>query len=148
MAPLFMVQLGMAAESDKQSGKDKQSANIYFSVADQFDAPLSEPQTNFDCTQKIFTVIELSEFPHGRHDLSVIWRDPSEKAREKTEYPFTVRSSQTRLWAWLSLSRAAGAGMLQWIDPAAGLEEFIGIWKVEVKVNGKIIDSKEFEVSC
>ena len=38
--------------------------------------------------------------------------------------------------------------MLQWLDPSAGLEEFIGPWTVEVHIDGKQLASLTMEVNC
>lgn len=124
------------------------AARIYFSLADEFSTPGKQAQTIFDCSDKIYTVLELSDYARQRYQLSVQWRDPTGDVRETTRYPFSVKKPDTRLWAWLSLSRASGAGMLQWINPAAGLEEFIGIWEVEVRLNKEIIAREQFEVNC
>jgi len=37
---------------------------------------------------------------------------------------------------------------LQWINPAAGMEEFIGDWTVSVKVKDKFDQKITFEVLC
>lgn len=136
---------GKAAE-DVQS--EQPSKHIYFSLADELGFPIPEGRDAFDCTDKIYTVVELENFPMGRHELSILWIDPAETSREHTKYAFHVRQKETRLWAWLRLSRATGAGMLQWLNPAAGLEEFIGPWTVEIRIDNKKIATEKFQVSC
>lgn len=135
------------AESDDLVNKEPQST-VYYALADEFNAPLKEAITDFDCTDKIFTVIELNDYPKGKYQLSVRWLDPTDGQREHTKYEFHINQKEVRLWAWLSLSRAQGAGMLTWINPAAGLEEFVGPWTVEVRVDDKKISDGTFEVSC
>jgi hypothetical protein len=93
-------------------------------------------------------VVELSHLPKTKYDLAIVWIDPSNTERERTVYPFTVVADETRLWSWLSLSPSAGAAMIQWINPAAGLEEFVGPWTVEIRINDRKITSKSFEVIC
>lgn len=122
--------------------------NVYLSLANEHGVPTSEPLEQFDCSDKIYVVAELNDYPAGKRQLSVQWIDPHQTTRETTNYPFFVRDSSTRVWAWLSLSRGAGAGLLQWIDPAAGLEEFIGEWNVDLRVDGKLLGNKRFEVNC
>ena len=124
------------------------SHDVYITVADAQEIPLSEPRDKFDCGDKIYTVVTLNNYSLGRHELSVLWIDPAGTTRENTQYPFHVVEESAKLWAWLSLSRARGAGMLQWLNPAAGLEEFIGPWNIEVRIDGKKIASREFEVIC
>lgn len=125
-----------------------QGHKLYLSLGDQFSTPLYAPQEIFDCTDKIYTVLELQNHPLGKHQLSVRWIDPNGTVREHTQYDFHVRIQNTRLWAWLSLSRGFGSGMLKWANPAAGLEEFIGLWEIDVKVDGKRVSKENFEVSC
>lgn len=134
-----------AVESDPSKTKHH---NLYLSLGDEFNVPLKQGQDIFDCTDKIYSVVELFSYPLGKHHLSVRWRDPNGTVREHTQYDFHVRNNNTRLWAWLVLSRGFGGGMLQWANPAAGLEDFIGIWEIDVKINGKPIDKNNFEVSC
>ncbi len=126
----------------------EQSYKVYLSDADEHGFPKTDKKDVFECTEKIYSVLELSDYPVGTYQLSVDWIDPALDVRERTEYEFRVRESETRLWAWLTLSRATGASLLQWIDPAAGLEEFIGDWKIEVSVNDRKLASSDFQVVC
>ena len=140
----FVVQLPIA-----QANKEQASPyHVYFSTADKYGSPRTEAKTEFDCSDKIYTVLELDDYAVGRHQLSVTWRDPEANTREKTTYPFSYRGKKVRLWSWLTLSRATGAAMIQWIDPAAGLEEFIGEWDVEVRINDKLEKRDQFQISC
>jgi len=144
----LIIESVTAAQEQTNETKKEKSALVYYSLADEFNAPTKEALVDFDCTDKIFSVIELSNYPKGKHLLSVRWIDPSDAQREHTKYEFHVNRAEVRLWAWLSLSRAQGAGMLTWINPAAGLEEFVGEWTVEVRVNNKLISDSAFIVSC
>lgn len=132
----------------KSSSNDTKNHNIYLSLAQDHDIPSTQNEDIFDCSDKIFAVVELNSYPIGKYNLAVIWTDPSQTVRERTKYDFHVRGENTRLWAWLSLTRGFGGGMLQWVNPAAGLEEFIGPWTIDININGKKIGQKSFEVSC
>lgn len=143
--PLLTV---VASQESPDSAESKPAHNTYLSLANEFGAPTSEQRLVFDCSDKIYVVAELTDYAPGRHQLAVRWVDPNQDTRETTTYPFYVRDSNTRVWAWLSLSRGAGAGILQWIDPAAGLEEFIGEWTVDLRIDGQKISETQFEVSC
>jgi len=133
----------------KSNAKNTPNAHVYYSLGDENKAPLTKSQTDFSCTDQIFTVAELSNYPKGKYQLSIRWIDPSDNVRENTRYPFDVTSSRiTKLWAWLTLSRAKGAGILAWMNPAAGLEEFVGEWTVEVQVDNKVVNTGSFIVSC
>jgi len=115
------------------------SAAVYLSLSDKHGFPLTEKQSHFDCLDKIYSVVELTNYQKGSYHLAIHWVDPTGDIRERTQYEFLVREQETRLWGWLSLSRAKGAGMLTWINPAAGLEEFVGEWRVEIRIDNKKI---------
>ncbi len=145
---LILTNNSFFLEAKASPSSNKPSVNVYFTSGDKHQRPLSETKDNFSCSDKIFTVVELNYLPKTKYDLSITWIDPSNTERERTEYPFTVSQDETRLWSWLSLSRATGAAMIQWVNPAAGLEEFIGPWSVEVRINDRKISTKSFEVIC
>ncbi|WP_147251002.1 hypothetical protein [Arenicella xantha] len=139
-----------SASNDKSDSVNNSEAShkLYFALPDKHAFPQQEAKTEFDCSDKIYSVIELTNFKHGRHAITIVWTDPSGTDRERTEYPFSVFEKETRLWGWLELSRARGAGMLQWLNPAAGLEEFIGPWVATIYIDGKKLESGSFEVLC
>ncbi len=154
LAFLFLI-LGVTpaptfAEQTSNEQANKASHTLHFSLGDKHGFPLNDAKSEFDCSDKIYTTIELSNYPLGKHHFSIVWTDPAGDDRERTEYDFQVRNHDQpmRLWSWLSLRRSTGSGMLQWLNPAAGLEEFIGPWSVEVRIDNKKIDSQSFEVSC
>ena len=132
----------------QQITRNNESFNIYNTLGTNAQQPLHERQDTFECEQVVYTVIEMSDVSLGSHQLEILWFDPSQTNRETTRYGFTVSSPQERIWAWLKLHRASGSGMLKWLDSSAGLEEFIGDWRVEVKVNGRDIGGTSFRVIC
>lgn len=134
--------------STNQDQATEPSSRLYLALADEYDRPLSFEKNAFDCSEKIFAVAELKHFTYGKHEFSVQWIDPANITREHTRYPFHINQDQTRLWSWLSLRRGAGASMLQWLDPSAGLEEFIGPWTVQVHIDGKKLAEMTMEVNC
>ena len=137
------ISLAPVASGQTANGK------VYYALADETNAPQREGLSEFDCTDKIYTVLELENFAVGKHQFSVHWIDPAGQLREHTQYPFNIQNStEHRLWAWLLLSRARGAGMLTFVNPAAGLEEFIGEWKIQVRVDDKLLDTGKFDVIC
>ncbi len=125
---------------------------VYLSLGDKHGFPLPDAQETFDCTDQIFSVVKVHYYEEGKYNLEVEWLDPNQRQRERTEYPFTVPDPSiqptTRLWSWLRLKRGAGAGLFQWINPSAGLEDLIGIWQLKVSINGKEVAKSDFEVSC
>lgn len=146
----FLCSISIASQADTKapSAKKPVSSKIYFALGNKYELPLKEERNYFSCSDKIFTVIELNNLPRTQYDLAIVWKDPSNNERERTEHTFTVARDETRLWSWLSLSPSEGAAMIQWINPAAGLEEFVGPWTVDILINNRKISSKSFEVIC
>ncbi len=124
-------------------------ADLIFSLSDQHGAPLDQSKENFDCSDKIYAVTNLHGFDKGKHAIEFRWSEPNGETRERTQYDFFVREEpNVKLWAWLELTRGQGAAMFQWLNPAAGLEEFIGQWSVDLLVDGEKVASNRFEVTC
>lgn len=96
----------------------------------------------------IYAVVETSGLEKAKHTLDAVWRDPQGTERERTQFPFWVKRDRERLWVWLKLHRAKGASLLQFVDPSAGLSEFIGKWQVKLFIDGKRISKQEFIVLC
>lgn len=147
LSGFFFGEFATAQDKIKDQPSEK-SHKVYLTLANELGTPQHIGKTSFDCSDQIHTVAELTNYPKGKHLITVIWKDPAEEARERTEYEFNVNSADTRLWAWLNLSRAKGASLIQWIDPAAGLESFIGLWTIEVLIDGEKISKQQFDVSC
>lgn len=143
------MNFALAKPSNVPLDADSAVIRTYFAPLGPNHQPSKTKQKNFQCSEQIFTVLELSEYPAGKHDLVVKWIDPSRNVREHTQYSFGVSDSgQTKLWAWLELAPAAGSSLIAWMNPAAGLEEFIGTWDVEVKINNRMVSKRQFEVIC
>ena len=145
---IFGSKTAYSTDAEKTTDSGTQESHFYFATGDKFGTPLEKSQTSFNCTDKVYLVAQLRQTPKGKHLFTVRWRDPSGDVRETTEYDFHVTQSESKLWAWVRLSRARGAGMLSWINPAAGLEEFIGEWAVEVLVDQKRVNKGSFTVTC
>jgi len=96
----------------------------------------------------VFAVIEFENYPTKLHQIEVEWKDPFGKVREQNDFKYFITGVQAFAWASLKLHRGTGAGLLQWINPAAGMEEFIGEWTVDVKVGDIIQETVTFDVLC
>ncbi len=145
---LLLTEIGLA-KADSGQKEIKSSSSLHFTLADKHGFPSDQDRESFDCLDKIYAVTEIQGFKQGKHSIEFRWVDPEGSTRERTEYDFHVSDKPvTKLWAWLELSRARGAGIIQWLNPAAGLEEFIGEWELELFVNGKRLNKGAFEVSC
>ncbi len=146
---LTFGQMSLAQAISNDHRTNRTTGSLRFTIPDQHGFPENESQKHFDCLDKIYAVTELANLDKGKHEIEFQWTGPNGASREHTKYDFYITNKpSTQLWAWLELSRAKGAAMIQWINPAAGLEEFIGVWEVELFVDGKSLKKGEFEVSC
>ena len=127
---------------------EKKPAEYRIFLTPSFQGINSQKSQSFNCEDKVFAVIEFNHYPAKLHQLRFSWKDPGGEERELNEFPFFVTGDQTFAWAALKLHRSVGAGMLQWINPAAGMEEFIGTWTIDVSAEGLFEKKVEFEVLC
>ncbi len=128
----------------QESEKAKPIADIYLNTN-----PKSEPQQGaFNCDDQIFLNIKFANHQPKLHQINIDWIDPNGTEREKNSFPFFVTEKESLAWASLKLHRSVGAGMLQWVNPAAGMEEFIGEWTVNVTVSDLLTQQLSFEVLC
>lgn len=124
------------------------NVNIYTTLADDTQVPDRSVHERFSCTDQVYAVIELDDYDSGEHQLSVTWISPAGEAREQTRYGFSVMKQNERIWAWLKLHRSSGSGMMQWLDPSAGMEEFIGNWTIAITIDDVPVGESNFEVLC
>jgi hypothetical protein len=122
--------------------------SIILTAKTQDGVPSGEASSEFGCGDRIYAVITVKGLTKSQHLLEAIWRDPHGKDREHTRYPFVVRYDQERIWVWLKLHRPPEAALVQFMDPSAGMDEFVGEWRVEVLVDGRVIEQKKFNVIC
>ncbi|WP_353414084.1 hypothetical protein [Arenicella sp. 4NH20-0111] len=154
MALFVVMVLGLSVSSGAHSennfeSKLPKSASLRFTLSDELGFPQDQSKDSFDCLDKIYAVTDVKGFKKGKHIIEFRWVDPSGDTRERTVYDFFVRDKpSTKLWAWLELSRGQGAGVVQWLNPAAGLEEFIGKWELKLLIDDKEFKSDEFDVNC
>ena len=110
-------------------------------------APVSASSNEFNCTDKIFSVIDIQGLRNGEHTLNVDWIDPSGKRREQTTYSFH-RAGSIRITVWLKLHPPRGAALLSAFNPAWGMDKFIGRWKIRIRVDQSPVTQKWFSVLC
>lgn len=148
-ARIFIIALLLMSQAAFAQGKTQY--NTYLSVQSEKGTPVQTPTKHFDCTDKIFAVIEVESQDKDavkEHLLIVKWFNPGDKLEQKTRYEFTSFGKGTRLWAWLKLSAPSGASIGKIFDPAFGMGEFIGQWIAQVEIDGKKIDKHQFDVLC
>ena len=123
------------------------SYDIYLTRYAENGIPSREAHTDFDCSDRIYLVVEANNLTTEEHDLQVRWFNPVGDQQERTDYSFQAYPF-TRIWAWLQLSGPPGAVIGQVFDPAFGMEEFIGEWQTKITIDKKKIDDVEFNVLC
>ena len=109
--------------------------------------PAMEPDTVFDCSDRIYVVVEALRLPEKKTDLMVRWFNPTGDQQERTDFQFMAQPF-TRVWAWLQLNGPPGAVIGQVFDPSFGMEDFIGDWEAQVFLDNEIIDKISFQVVC
>ena len=122
---------------------------IYLTNKVENDQPGMDDQSSwvFDCTDRIYLVVEALNLAQKEHKLTVKWLNPVGDQQEKTDYNFDAVPF-TRIWAWLQLNGPPGAVIGQVFDPTFGMEEFIGEWIAHVAVDKKTIKKLKFVVVC
>lgn len=144
----LLLNLPIAHSTESKKEVPNIDYTLFFALEGDNSQPSTKPRVYFDCTDKVFAVLAIKNMPLGRHELSLRWIGPHGQEQERVDYAFSVAKTETKLWAWLNLIRAKGAGMITWVNPAAGLEEFIGPWTVDAYVNDQKVRSGEFSVDC
>lgn len=129
-------------------GASYANVNIYTASADASQVPDRTARDRFACNDQVYAVVELDDYVAGDHQLTVRWYSPAGEQREQTRYGFSVLADKERIWAWLKLHRASGTGMMQWLDPSAGMEEFIGNWRISIEIDDVPVGESTFEVLC
>jgi hypothetical protein len=124
------------------------AVEVRTAVGDHSPEPQFRFQETFTCSDSVFVVVDISEYPAGLHQLGIRWVDPSDTQREYSEYQFRLIGDRERVWGWIKLHRASGAGVLRWLDSSAGMEEFIGQWRVKVEIDGQPVGEAGFQVLC
>lgn len=139
----------VAAKQADQSSENDNNKNLE-PIADVFLSlnPKDPAQKSFSCDDQIYLTIKFANHQPKLHQINISWKDPSGEERENNSFPFFVTQKESTAWASLKLHRSVGAGMLQWVNPAAGLEEFIGQWTADVKVGSILNETHNFEVLC
>lgn len=124
--------------------------NVYLTAKETGDVPLNEPMETFACSDKIFGVVEVDQpdAGTGNRALHATWRNPAGDDQEVTKYNFQVTNGYARVWIWLKLHRSGEAAIVQFMNPSAGMDEFIGMWELHVRVDGEPVAKKSFEVIC
>ncbi|MED5533265.1 MAG: hypothetical protein VX411_04070 [Pseudomonadota bacterium] len=128
-------------------GKADPSINVWLSAELENGLPVESNSNRFGCNDKIYAVIDLLELEGGAHRLQADWTDPGGKIREHVDYPFNGAGS-TRITIWLKLHPPKGSALFSFFNPAMGMDDFIGLWKLAIRVDDDTRFNTEFEVLC
>ena len=115
---------------------------------DDNDRPIATSDIFFSCSDRIYTMATLDNLKKGSNVITFDWIDPSGKQRETELYRFNHSGYRQQIWAWLTLHPPPRTIALRLFNPSYGMQYFIGIWKVEVSINGIKFGKKQFEVLC
>ena len=111
------------------------------------DITLHPLQQFYDCSEKVQLTMDFANIPAGYNEVVVNWFRPDGTIQETTTIPLGEATSQ-RTSSWISLKPAQGAGVFRWLDPSAGMSDFIGPWQAIVFLNGTQVSTAEFAVDC
>ena len=123
------------------------SLDAYVARAIGNGVPVPSLSGEFNCADKIFSVIDIEGLRNGEHTLNVDWIDPSGTRREQTTHTFH-RAGSIRITVWLKLHPPAGAALLSAFNPALGMGEFIGRWEIRMRVDQSPVTRTWFSVLC
>jgi len=124
--------------------------DIYLTAKENAGVPLREPAETFACSDKIYGVLEINRpgDGSGQHTLYATWRNPAGEDQEITKYQFQITNGHARVWVWLKLHRSGEAAIVQFMNPSAGMEEFVGMWELHIQIDDRKIGKRSFEVLC
>ena len=128
--------------------QSKPEFTISFSAQENNGLPLITNETQFDCSDQIFTVVNATHLKDKTIQATVVWKNPAAEIQEKTPVSLYPVEGNALGWAWLKLHKTTGAAMLSFLDDSMGMDEFIGDWQVELIINNEKVAKQTFNVLC
>ena len=110
--------------------------------------PIQTNQTQFNCSDQIYSIINASNLSDEPVNATIIWRNPTGQIQEQTPVNLFPVEGKAYGWAWLKLHKATGAALLSFIDDSIGMDEFIGDWNIELHIDNKKVTNGKFNVLC
>lgn len=101
----------------------------------------------FFCHDTIYANIIPRDLKKGSYKASVSWINPKGKEQNYAEQDFNSGDT-VRVWFWLKLHPSLGGRFLKAIDPAFGMGDYIGAWRLKLRVNGELRETRTFFVTC
>ena len=129
------------------ASKADPSIDVWLSAAVEEGQPVESVSNRFGCNDKIYAVIDLLGLEGGAHRLEADWTDPGGKIREHVDYPFNGAGG-TRITIWLKLHPPKGSALFSFFSPALGMDDFIGLWQLTLRVDDDTRLDTQFEVLC
>ncbi len=151
MKHLFMtlVAAGLAISGAVSASADTDSVSVYTA---RINSGKVEAATRFDCSDSIYVFVQSGIPRDPRSTVEARWSNPSGRLVKAGERAFEPLQSGGE-YAWDGIDIEAGgdafSNMLSaMFDPAAGYEDAIGEWRIEVSVDGTDHSTLSVEVLC
>jgi hypothetical protein len=129
------------------SSEANPNLSVWLGSTVQNGTPVEKDTNRFGCNDKIYAVIDLLGLESGEHRLQADWTDPGGKIREHVDYPFNGAGG-TRITIWLKLHPPKGSALFSFFSPALGMDDFIGLWQLTLRVDDDTRLDTQFEVLC
>jgi len=146
LSVLWGFSLVLASRSQAELGNEKVSAAPNPEVFMSADVAGRQRSDKFDCHENIYIHGVFSGLKAVKHEAYAVWFRPDGREQDRASY--AVEGANARFWFWLRLSPSFGGKLLKPIDPSYGMDEFIGLWKVDLYLDEKVIATKVFFVAC
>jgi len=122
--------------------------NVYLTTQANGTIEPANRERQFDCSDVIYLFVESASTNALAAELKAVWSDPAGKDRVTARREFQRGEGGYWSWSGLQLNRPAGASIMRLVNPAAGMDAFIGEWSVQVVVNDRKITTLTFDVLC
>lgn len=103
----------------------------------------------YDCSDRIELGLSFSELLDNEKMVLIRWVSPQGRTQDSHSFALDgIINGDASANIWLELSRSKGSGVFSFIDPGAGMSDFIGNWFTEVNINGVPVGTFDFIVDC
>ncbi len=102
----------------------------------------------FDCGERIYGVFRLSNLENGERHIATQWKSPGGKVERTNKRRIRISSDDQFVFLSAFIEFASANSLSSIIDPASGIEPYIGQWTVDVIVDKNRIKSGHFQVLC
>jgi|GEM_PF-1118132 len=145
---IFALVAGILCVSSSAASAATAAYNVHLTTQASGTIEPANKDRKFDCSDVIYLFVESASTNALGAELKAIWTDPAGKDRVTARREFQRGEGGYWSWSGLQLNRPAGASIMRLVDPAAGMDAFIGEWTVRVVVNDRNITTLTFDVLC